>query len=102
MKKLIYSLFILFFITSCQNSNLTEKEKELIRQITVKAGKCLGIKTGTIKGDIVLVKGKPYIIEIASRLSGGWMSSDQIKMSTGIDFLKLAIKLSLGDNSAKP
>ena len=45
-----------------------------------------GNKNGTIKGDIVLVKGKPYIIEIASRLSGGWMSSDQIKMSTGIDF----------------
>ena len=80
-----------------QPANLTEKEKELIIQVTVKAGKCLGIKTGTIKGDIVLVKGKPYIIEIASRLSGGWMSSDQIKMSTGIDFLKLAIKLSLGD-----
>ena len=43
MKKLIYSLFVLFFITSCQNSNLTEKEKfidDLISQMTIaeKAG----------------------------------------------------------------
>ena len=43
MKKLIYSLFVLFFITSCQNSNLTEKEKfieDLISQMTLaeKAG----------------------------------------------------------------
>lgn len=79
-----------------QPAFITKIEKKLIEEIIVKAGKCLGIKTGTIKGDIVLVKGKPYIIEIASRLSGGWMSSDQIKMSTGIDFLKLAILLSLG------
>lgn len=43
MKKLIYSLFVLFFITSCQNSSLTEKEKfieDLISQMTLaeKAG----------------------------------------------------------------
>ena len=43
MKKLIYSLFVLFFITSCQNSNLKEKEKfieDLISQMTLaeKAG----------------------------------------------------------------
>ena len=43
MKKLIYSLFVLFFITSCQNSNLIEKEKfidDLISQMTLaeKAG----------------------------------------------------------------
>ena len=43
MKKLIYSFFVLFFITSCQNSNLTEKEKfieDLISQMTLaeKAG----------------------------------------------------------------
>ena len=43
MKKLFYSLFVLFFITSCQNSNLTEKEKfieDLISQMTLaeKAG----------------------------------------------------------------
>ena len=46
MKKLIYSLFVLFFITSCQNSNLTEKEKfieDLISQMTLaeKAGQMM-------------------------------------------------------------
>ena len=38
MKKIIYSLFILLFIISCQDSNLTEKEKfieDLISQMTL-------------------------------------------------------------------
>ena len=68
-----------------QPANLTEKEKELIRQITV-SRKMFGNKNWDYKRRYSFKKGKPYIIEIASRLSGGWMSSDQIKMSTGIDF----------------
>jgi biotin carboxylase len=50
-----------------------------------------------VKGDVVLHKNKPYVIEIATRLSGGWMSSHQIPIATGVDILKIAIKLSLGE-----
>ncbi len=42
-------------------------------------GKISGLKNGIIKGDVVLSKDKkPYIIEVACRLSGGWFSSHQI------------------------
>jgi len=68
-----------------------------ISQLTIKAGRCLGVKYGTVKGDIVFHKGKPYIIEIATRLSGGWMSSDQIPLATGVDVLKIAIQIAMGD-----
>ena len=64
----------------------------------MQAGRCLGVKRGTIKGDIVIHKGTPYIIELATRLSGGWMSSDQIPLATGINIIKIAIKIALGEH----
>tara|TARA_B100001123_G_C15316644_1_gene1026349 strand:+ start:1735 stop:2940 length:1206 start_codon:yes stop_codon:yes gene_type:complete len=79
-----------------QPVSLSKKEINSIANLTVKAGKCLGVKKGTVKGDIVINKGKPYIIELATRLSGGWMSSDQIKLATGVDILKIAIQIALG------
>lgn len=80
-----------------QPINLSKKKIKNISDLVVKAGRCLGIKKGIVKGDIVLHKNKPYIIEIATRLSGGWMSSHQIPIATGVDILKIAIKLSLGE-----
>jgi biotin carboxylase len=40
----------------------------------------------------------PYVIEIAARLSGGWMSSDQIPLGTGVDLIGGAIRMALGDD----
>jgi len=79
-----------------QPVNLSKEQIRKISEITVDAGRCLGVKYGTVKGDIVLYRNKAYVIEIATRLSGGWMSSDQIPLGTGIDFLKLAINIALG------
>jgi biotin carboxylase len=80
-----------------QPINLNKKTVKNISDLVVRAGRCLGIKKGIVKGDIVLHKNKPYIIEIATRLSGGWMSSHQIPIATGVDILKIAIKISLGE-----
>ena len=55
----------------------------------------LNIKNGVIKGDIVIYKDELYIIEFALRLSGGNFSTIAIPESTGVDFLKVAIKLHL-------
>jgi biotin carboxylase len=40
----------------------------------------------------------PYVIEIAARLSGGWMSTDQIPLGTGVDLIGCAIRMALGDH----
>ena len=76
---------------------LSEKQKIQINTLLAKASRSLGIKTGTIKGDIVMTKDGPKVIEIAARLSGGYFCSNIIPLSTGVDFLKYAIKLSLGE-----
>ena len=44
-----------------------------------------------------MTKDGPKIIEIAPRLSGGYFSSDQIPLATGINIIEIAIRLSLGE-----
>jgi biotin carboxylase len=80
-----------------QPTILSDKEKKEISDLSVNAGKALGIVNGTVKGDIVLTRNGAKVIEIAARLSGGWMSTDQIPLATGVDFVGIAIRIALGE-----
>jgi len=57
----------------------------------------LALSNAVIKGDIVIYQGKLFIIEFALRLSGGNFSTIEIPENTGVDFLKVAIKLHLSE-----
>ena len=57
----------------------------------------MGITDGTVKGDIVIHKGEPYMIELAARLSGGFFCTREIPLNTGVDFIGAAIKIALGE-----
>ena len=61
------------------------------------AAKALGLDNGVLKGDIVIHKGRPTLIEVATRLSGGYFCSHEIPYSTGVDFVGSAIQLALGE-----
>lgn len=61
------------------------------------AGLALGIRTGNIKGDMVVYEGKSYVIELALRASGGHFCTREIPLNTGVDFVRALIKLALGD-----
>ena len=61
------------------------------------AALAMGITTGIAKGDMVLTKDGPKAVEIAARLSGGWFSTDQIPLATGVDLIGAAIKIALGE-----
>jgi len=62
------------------------------RELMQRAADSLGIKTGPIKGDIVVNKnGKPYVIEIAARLSGGYFCTDQIPLAVGVDLVRITM-----------
>lgn len=61
----------------------------------------LHIKNAVIKGDLVLHNDKVFIIEFALRLSGGNFSTIEIPENTGVDFLKIAIKLHLNESIAE-
>ena len=65
--------------------------------LAVEAGRKLGVQRGTIKGDMILTDKGAFVIEIATRLSGGWLATDQIPLATGIDIIKVAIKIALGE-----
>jgi biotin carboxylase len=53
-----------------------------------------------VKGDMVLSSRGPVVIEVAARLSGGWFSTNQIPLATGVDLIGAAIKIALGEEVA--
>jgi len=59
--------------------------------------KALGIDNGCAKGDIKLTPDGPMIGELAARLSGGFMSAYTYPLSTGVDLMKAAIEIALGE-----
>ena len=80
-----------------QPSFLPAADIEPVKRLAEAAGRALGIRTGTVKGDLVLGPEGPVVIEMAARLSGGWMATDQIPLHSGVDFVGLAIRLALGE-----
>lgn len=72
---------------------MTKKHRRQLDVYLQTIAQKLNLKNGVIKGDIVIHKNQIYIIEFALRLSGGNFSTIEIPCSTGVDFLKIAIKL---------
>ena len=61
------------------------------------AVKGLGIEIGAAKGDIKVTPEGAKVGEIASRLSGGFMSAYTYPYSTGVNLIKAAINIALGN-----
>lgn len=80
-----------------QPSVLSEAGQLQIKQCAELAGLAIGIDNGIAKGDMVMTAEGPKVIEIAARLSGGYFSTDQIPLATGVDLISAAIRLSLGE-----
>lgn len=78
-------------------SHLPEATQEAVREVVQKAAHSMGIEDGVVKGDIVVHEGKPYVIELAARLSGGYFCTHEIPLNTGVDFVQQAIKLAIGE-----
>lgn len=84
-------------------ATLNESQKRNVEVLIDNIAKSLNIDNGVIKGDIVFNKhsDSPIVIEVATRLSGGYFCSHEIPLSTGVDFLGNAIKLALGSDLNK-
>lgn len=68
-----------------------------VKRLVADGAEALGFRHGTVKGDIVVHNAKPYIIELAPRLSGGYFCTLEIPLNTGIDFVGCAIRAAVGD-----
>ncbi len=81
-------------------SRLPFHQQEEVRALVQQATESMGVIDGVVKGDIVYSDGRPYVIELALRLSGGYLCSHEIPLNTGVDFLGAAIRLALGERPA--
>src|SRR4030095_14312032 len=78
-------------------SRLPLETQERVKGVVARAGAALGVTEGTVKGDIVVHNGAPYVIELAARLSGGFFCTREIPLNTGVDFIGCAIRVALGE-----
>ncbi|MGQ9630998.1 MAG: alpha-hydroxy-acid oxidizing protein [bacterium] len=80
-------------LPSAQPKEAIEDAKEVMRR----GIKALGIDLGAAKGDIKITKSGAKIVELAARLSGGFMSAYTLPQATGIPVIKGAIEIALGE-----
>lgn len=88
-----------YFIENGGNlpSHLDDATQAAVCDLVEEAAAAMGITDGTVKGDIALANGKPYVIELAARLSGGYFCTLIIPLNTGVDFVGNTIRLALGE-----
>jgi biotin carboxylase len=82
-------------------SHLPQETQEKVRDLVARAASAMGVREGTVKGDIVVHDGEPYVIELAARLSGGFFCTREIPLNTGVDFIGAAIRIALGEKVAE-
>lgn len=92
-------LFAPYFIEDGINypSTISEGLQAAVLHLVERTIRVLGINFGAAKGDIVIHNQTPYIIEMASRTSGGWFGAGSIPAATGIDALKPLLQMSMGE-----
>lgn len=78
-------------------SHLPADIQQKVKDLVARAASAMGVTNGTVKGDIVVHKGEPYVIELAARLSGGFFCTREIPLNTGVDFIGAAINVALGE-----
>ena len=78
-------------------SYLPEKNLFAIRELMQRAADSLKIENGVLKGDLVVHQDRPCLIELATRLSGGFFATHQIPLCNGIRPVEIAILLALGN-----
>jgi biotin carboxylase len=78
-------------------TQLSAEGQRSICDLIQRAATSMGVVEGIVKGDVVFHEGRPFIIELATRLSGGYFCTHEIPLSTGVDFVGCAIRLALGE-----
>jgi len=78
-------------------SILNNNERKLVEDLVVKASLALGVTDGITKGDVVMTKEGPKMIEMAARLSGGDFCESLVPLSSGVNYVEAAIRIAIGE-----
>ena len=79
-------------------AQISKQHEESIHHMMSSIASSLNITNGTIKGDIIMSDDGPLVIEVALRLSGGYLCSVQIPIARGVDLVKQTILMALGED----
>ena len=82
--------------THIEPARINAKDWQLIEEEVKKALMLINADNCPSHTEVKLWNGKPYIIEMACRLGGDYITSDLVPLSTGIDMLANLVRLSLG------
>lgn len=80
-----------------QPSRLPEKDLESIRDLAQRAVAAIGIMSGPAHVEIMLTAKGPKMIELGARMGGDCISTHLVPLSTGVDMVKAAIQIALGE-----
>ena len=88
-----------YFVEDChiEPARISQDEARIICEEVMNGINALGVDNCPTHTEIKLWDGKPYIIEMACRLGGDYITSDLVPLSTGISMLENLIHLSLGE-----
>ncbi len=78
---------------SAQSPEILREAEHVMRS----AMRALGIHTGAGKGDLKITADGVKVGEVAARLSGGFMSSHTFPLHSGVNLLRAAIQIALGE-----
>jgi biotin carboxylase len=78
-------------------SALPARTLEAVHQLVAQAARSLGVRTGTLRADVAVTPDGPRLIEATPLVSGGFLATDLVPLSTGVDFLGLIVKLAVGE-----
>lgn len=80
-----------------QPSQLSTEIREKIKSQTLEALTALNVKFGASHSEFKITdEGKVYAIEVGARMGGDFIGSNLVQLSTGYDFVKGVIEVSLG------
>lgn len=74
-----------------------ENQFDAVNDMLLKCARAIGLMDGVMKGDVVLTKDGPAIIEVAARLSGGDFCESLVPLGTGVNYVKNVIRMAVGD-----
>lgn len=87
-----------YFVEDCHiiPARISKQEHKMISDEVFNAIKALEIDNSPTHTEVILNKTGAYIVEIASRLGGDFITSDLVQLATGVDMLENLLNISLG------